>query len=128
MQTLFVIALGGMIGAVSRYLVVTFVHHYFNVVFPWGTVIVNVSGSLLIGIAVELFSAVVISPTWRLFILVGCIGSYTTFSTYSVETVNLMRDGEFQFAILNILLNNIMCLVSVVGGVYLTRVVYKSFV
>lgn len=126
MQNIVVIALGGMIGAVSRYVVVLFFQQYFNVVFPWGTLIVNISGAFLIGLFVEMFSAILVSPAWRLFILVGCIGSYTTFSTYSIETINLIRDGELQFAIYNILLNNILCISAVVLGIYGSRVISKT--
>jgi len=126
MQNIVVIALGGMIGAVSRYVVVLFFQQFFNIVFPWGTLIVNISGAFLIGVFVEMFSAVLVSPAWRLFILVGCIGSYTTFSTYSIETVNLIRDGEWQFAIYNILLNNILCISAVVLGIYGSRVISKT--
>lgn len=126
MQNIVVIALGGMIGAVSRYVVVLFFQQFFNVVFPWGTLIVNISGAFLIGAFVEMFSAILVSPAWRLFILVGCIGSYTTFSTYSIETVNLIRDGELQFAIYNILLNNILCISAVVLGIYGARLISKT--
>lgn len=127
MQNLLLVAFGGMIGALSRYLLVLFVQNHVGVVFPWGTFLVNLSGAFLIGVLFELFAFIVVSPSFRLFLLVGCIGSYTTFSTFSLETVNLLRDGEIFFASLNILLNNIGCISLVIIGMFTTRYLIKLF-
>ena len=96
LQILAAIAAGGALGAVGRYLVVGQVAHWFGHGFPYGTLAVNVLGSFAMGLVVEL-SALVWSPSpeLRAFLAVGFLGAFTTFSTFSMETVLLYDRGAF---------------------------------
>jgi len=88
------VAAGGGIGAVLRYLIGIFLAVRLGPDFPWGTFFVNVTGSFLIGIVLALVEDGILSPEARLFLAVGILGGYTTFSTYSYEAVQLMANGE----------------------------------
>ena len=127
MQQVLLIAVGGSLGAVARYGLSTFVYHTTNEVFPWGTLVVNLTGCFLIGAFVELFDTAIIPSEWRSFISIGFIGAYTTFSTYSLETLNLLREGELRLASVNILASNLLGIVLVVLGIYSSRVLIKCF-
>src|SRR5579883_2323557 len=112
----FWVALGSALGGVARYWCSGFVAERIGEVFPWGTLIVNVSGSLVIG----LFAALTEPDTgWlvpteaRVFVMVGICGGYTTFSSFSLQTLNLLRAGEFLFASANILGSVAFCLLAV---------------
>ena len=109
------IALGGGIGAVLRYLVSTFTHNFYGRIFPLGTLIVNVTGCFLIGFLTCLFEKISIGNNLRLFIFIGVLGGFTTFSTFGLESFNLMKNSEIRYSIENILLNNILG----IGFVYL---------
>jgi CrcB protein len=89
--------------------------------FPWGTLCVNTVGSLLMGLFWGLSELVPVSPAARLFFAIGFLGSFTTFSTFSVETFGLLRDRETMLGLMNIGLNNVLALVSVFGGYFLSR-------
>jgi fluoride exporter len=125
MQQVLLIAAGGSLGAVARYGVATFVYHTTGETFPWGTFIVNLTGSFLIGLFIELFDTTVIPTAWRSFITIGFIGAYTTFSTYTLETVNLIRDGELRLALSNVVVSNAACILFVVLGMYSSRVLLR---
>ena len=107
MNTLFVAA-GGAVGAVLRYVVSGWSQRMFPATFPWGTLIVNLSGSLVIGLLWGTFESVVVSPNIRLFVLIGLLGSFTTFSTFSLESLNLVRDGEYALLCWNVSLSVIL--------------------
>jgi CrcB protein len=94
--------------------------------FPWGTLVVNVSGSFLIGMLAELFDAALFPAEWRSFLAIGFLGAYTTFSTYTLETVNMLRDGELKLATANILAGNVAGIAAVVLGIYVSRFIIKS--
>ena len=101
-----VIFAGGGIGAVSRYVLATWIGQRWGRSFPLGTFIVNISGSFLIGFLMtmltELFTE---NPQWRLFLIIGGLGGYTTFSSFQYETGKLVIDGELGYAALNIVLS-----------------------
>jgi len=86
---------------------------------------VNLSGSLLIGVCIEFFDQIIVPTNLRSLITIGFLGAYTTFSTYSLETINLLRDGEFRLAGVNILASNILSLVLLVAGIYVSRLAIK---
>ena len=122
MKTLLFIAMGGSIGAVLRYSASLGVASIMGRGFPYGTLFVNVFGSLLIGLfSVVLLDRFNVGPEWRAAIFVGVLGSFTTFSTFSLETLNLLEQGELVAAITNVLLSIVVCLVAVWFGVILGR-------
>lgn len=127
MQQILLIAIGGSLGAVARYGLSTFVYHTTNDIFPWGTFVVNLTGSFLIGVFIELFDTTIIPSEWRSFITIGFLGAYTTFSSYTLETVNLFRDGELRLAAVNVLANNLISIVLLVAGIYFSRLALKLF-
>ena len=89
---------------------------YIGATFPWGTLIVNVSGSVIIGFLATLTLAdgrLLISPDARAFLMIGVCGGFTTFSSLSLETLNLARDGEWLWASANVVLSVVLCLVAV---------------
>ncbi|GHV55964.1 putative fluoride ion transporter CrcB [Spirochaetia bacterium] len=116
MNYLFVI-LGGGIGAVLRYLSTQGITALAKVPFPAGTLAVNVVGALIIGFLFSLFEARAVPVGLRLFLITGFLGGYTTFSSYSLETARLMLEGNIPMALLNLLLNNGVCLLFVVLGI-----------
>jgi CrcB protein len=87
------IAVGGAAGAVARYALAGFVQNAADSRFPWGTAAVNILGSLLIGFAMRSLEALPASPEMRAFVAMGLLGGFTTFSTYTYESLALIRDG-----------------------------------
>lgn len=119
MTTYFWIGLGSGLGGMARYWLSGLVAQRFGEVFPGGTLFVNVSGSFLIGVAAALSDTegrILISPTARQFLMVGIFGGYTTFSSFSLQTLNLARDGEWWYAGMNIILSVFLCLCAVYVG------------
>ncbi len=111
MTQVFAIALGGAIGAVLRYWVSTAVYGLMGRDFPYGTLIVNVSGSLLMGLLyVLLVERLSLGVEWRAALLIGVLGAFTTFSAFSMETVALIEEGERLKALLNILFSVTLCI------------------
>ncbi len=106
MQNYLIIGVGGFLGAVTRYAVSLWIGQRWGRVFPLGTFFINVSGSFLIALVMSLSTErLMVSPQWRLFLAVGFLGAYTTFSTFEFETGNLLRDGEWMIAGLNVVLS-----------------------
>jgi CrcB protein len=93
--SLLAVASGGAFGAVSRYLASGWVQQLTGGFFPWGTFAVNVAGSLLLGFALIWLQGTVVSAEMRELVTIGFLGSFTTFSTFSFETVAMVRDGEW---------------------------------
>jgi len=101
-----IIGLGGFLGAVARYSVALWVGQRWGRTFPLGTFVVNISGSFLISLLMSLFTErFMVSPQVRLFLVVGFIGAYTTFSTFEYETGTLLKDGEWSIALANVILS-----------------------
>jgi fluoride exporter len=118
MLNYFWIGLGGALGSVARYWASGVAARWFGETFPWGTLIVNVSGSMLIGFfaaATGTEGRWIVSPASRQFIMLGVLGGYTTFSSFSLQTLNLAREGDYFRAGANTLLSVILCL----GGVWI---------
>ena len=95
------VAVGGAIGAVARYLLGLWIATRVGPDFPWGTFAINLTGAFLIGVVLGLTTAGVISPELRLLLAVGVLGGYTTFSTFSYETLELLLDGNMLAFLLN---------------------------
>ena len=122
MKVLIFIAMGGAVGAVLRYGASLGVYSFMGRGFPYGTLFVNVTGSLLMGLlGVLMLERFNIGPEWRAAVLVGVLGSFTTFSTFSIETLNLLEQGDVMRAVTNILLSVLVCLVAVWFGVLIGR-------
>lgn len=124
MQQLLAIAAGGAIGSVMRYLVSTGVYAIAGRGFPYGTLTVNIAGSMAMGLLyVLLIDRAAADGFWRMALLVGFLGAFTTFSTFSIETLNLMQGGEFAKAMANILLSVALCIGATWLGIRLGRLV-----
>jgi len=122
------IAIGGALGSVARYWVSGFVAQRVGEVFPFGTLVVNVTGSLLIGFFATLTAPdgrFIAQPALRVFVMYGICGGYTTFSSFSLQTLNLARDGEWFGAGANAVLSLVTCLVAVWLGHVLALMINK---
>ncbi len=116
MLTYFWIGLGSALGGMARYWCSGVIARTFGETFPWGTIIVNASGSLIIGFLATLMSPdgrLLVPPDARAFLTLGLCGGYTTFSSFSLQTLNLVRDGEWLWATANVLFSVILCLAAV---------------
>jgi fluoride exporter len=120
------IALGGSLGALARYGLSKWVHLNVSTIFPWGTLAVNLTGSFMIGFFFELFETSVFPADLRSFVTVGFLGAYTTFSTYSLESVNLLREGQIKLFVANLLLSTVLGLLLVAAGLYASRFLLKA--
>ena len=106
MMNMLIIGIGGALGAVSRYGIALWIGQRWGRSFPLGTFVINVSGSFLIGLLMTLLAErFSVNPQWRLLLVVGFLGAYTTFSTFEYETGALLKDGEWAFAMLNVVLS-----------------------
>ena len=122
MQTLFYIAAGGAVGAVLRYAVSNGVHALLGRNFPYGTLTVNVLGSLVMGfLYIFLIERLSNNLSLRASLMIGFLGAFTTFSTFSIETLNLLENGEAFKALTNILLSVALCLLAAWVGLILGR-------
>ncbi|HAY93709.1 fluoride efflux transporter CrcB [Shewanella sp.] len=116
MTNILLVAFGGSIGAVLRYLISIFMIQVFGSSFPFGTLLVNVLGSFLMGVIYALGQMSHISPELKALIGIGLLGALTTFSTFSNETLLLLQEGDWLKAILNVVLNLSLCLFMVYLG------------
>ena len=110
------IAIGSALGGMSRYWISGLVAQRFGETFPWGTIVVNVTGSFIIGFFATLTGPdgrFLVSTSARQFVMVGICGGYTTFSSFSLQTLNQARDGDWLGAGANIVLSVILCLLAV---------------
>jgi CrcB protein len=126
MNKLLYVGIGGFIGACLRYMISTNSSKMFGTGFPYGTLIVNVVGGLIIGLIMELsLTTDLISPNLRLFLTTGIMGGLTTFSTFSYETVSLFNDGSYMLGTLNTCLNLFLSLGGVVLGEFISHTITK---
>ncbi len=127
MQNAGLVFLGGGLGAVCRYLVTTQIGARFGTMFPWGTLSVNLLGSLLMGWILGLILLLTertgsgLGEAARLFLTVGFLGGFTTFSSFSMETLTLLRGGSLFYALANIGMNVILGLLAAWLGLSLSR-------
>ncbi|HIE07347.1 MAG TPA: fluoride efflux transporter CrcB [Desulfarculaceae bacterium] len=117
MLNLLIIGCGGFLGAISRFLVSELVYTFIGAGMPYGTLAVNLSGSFLLGIVAQIgLSGNLLPASINSFVGIGFLGAFTTFSTFSVQTLELLESGSLLKAFLNIFLNVTLCLIGAWGG------------
>ena len=122
MLKVMMVAVGGGIGATTRYLVSTWAAEKFGTNFPYGTLIVNVVGCFIIGAFMTLTTErLIVSPYWRLLVTVGFVGGLTTFSSYSYETFKLLQDADMMMAMYNLFGNVIIGFFATWLGISMAR-------
>ena len=116
------IALGAVVGASARYFLSTLITRGFSSAFPFGTLLINITGSLILGFFL-VFSTerALLDPRWRLLVAIGFCGSYTTFSSFAFESFALVEQGQWLLTGINIIASNALCLVAVLAGAALAR-------
>ena len=118
------ISIGALLGANLRYFLTRIITRYSDAAFPYGTLIINVTGSLLLGFfLVWTTERVLADPLWRLLVAVGFCGSYTTFSSFAFETMAYFEQGHWLLFVTNILTNNVLCLAAVLAGAVIARAI-----
>lgn len=124
MLEIFIIALGGGIGATTRYLVSDWAAQRLGASFPYGTLIVNVVGCFIIGMFMQLMTErIIVSPYWRLLVTVGFAGGLTTFSSFSYETLILLRDTGITIAMYNVLANMVFGFFATWVGISFAKII-----
>ena len=123
MLDVLVICLGAMVGANARYFISRYAAQLLGPVFPYGTLFINVVGSLIVGFFVVWTSErVLVDPRWRLLVVVGFCGSLTTFSSYAFETMAYFERVQWLLTLTNIVTNNLLCLAGAIAGMALAKV------
>lgn len=122
-QKFLAVAIGGSIGAVLRYIIYLLFEKSYNQTFPWATLIVNLLGAFLIGFLWGLFNKFYLAPGYRLFIFVGILGSFTTFSTFAFDIFNLSRETGAKQIITYVLATNLIGISLVFVGYYLSKLI-----
>ena len=121
MRNVVLVALGGTLGAASRFLITHWLHRRWATPFPIGTLTVNVLGCLLIGVAVQASHAAVLSPALRMALVTGLLGGLTTFSTFSHDTFRCLDEHSWGLALANILANLLIGLLALAVGLALGK-------
>ncbi|RMG62958.1 MAG: fluoride efflux transporter CrcB [Calditrichaeota bacterium] len=121
MWRILIVGAGGFVGAVLRYAVSGWVHRLVPAVFPFGTLTVNVVGSFCLGLLMSMAETWVIAPGLRVFLTVGLLGAFTTFSTFSYETMVLFQERSFLLGFLNIAVSLILGLAAALAGLIVGR-------
>jgi len=120
---LLIISLGAIVGANARYLLSRSAATVLGPIFPYGTLLINIIGSLIVGFFMAWTTErILLDPRWRLLIVVGFCGSFTTFSSYAYESIAYFEQGQWLLMWTNILSNNVLCLLGVLAGMALARV------
>jgi fluoride exporter len=102
----FIVGVGGFVGSIIRFWLATYIGQRMGTRFPYGTFLINVTGSFLIGFVMTLLTEKThLSPNWRYLVPIGFIGGYTTFSTFEFETLRAIQDGQFTIGTLNVVLS-----------------------
>ena len=123
MKDFLAISLAAMVGANLRFLLSRFAARELGPVFPYGTLAINVVGSFIVGFFIIWTTGrALVDPRWRLLVVVGFCGSFTTFSSYAFETMAYFEQGQWALMLTNILTNNLLCLGAALAGMALARV------
>ena len=122
MQLILLIGFAGFLGTIARYLSGQLIFQFLPVSFPYGTLIVNILGCFLIGLVYGWFEKEnIYSNEWKLIFATGFCGGFTTFSAFSIENIQLLRDGQFGFALLYIFVSVVIGISATFGGVSLMK-------
>jgi len=117
-----VISLGAILGANARWVISRYAARILGPVFPYGTLMINVSGSFVVGFfMIWATERVLLDPRWRLLVVVGFCGAFTTFSSFAFETMAYFEQGQWLLMSANFLSNNLLCLAAVLAGMALAR-------
>ena len=123
LNSILIISLGAIFGANARYFMSRYAAKLLGPTFPYGTLIVNVIGSFIVGwFMIWTTERVLIDSRWRLLLIVGFCGAFTTFSSYAYESMAYFEQGQWHLMLTNVFSNNILCLVGALGGMALARV------
>ncbi len=123
LNDLLIISLGAVFGANARWIISRFAARILGPVFPYGTLFINVTGSFIVGFfMIWSTQRVLVDPRWRLLIVVGFCGAFTTFSSFAYETMAYVEQGQWLLLFTNFLSNNLLCLAAALGGMALARV------
>ncbi len=122
MKDFLAISVAAILGANLRYVLSRLAAKEFGPVFPYGTLIINVLGSFIVGLFITWTTErVLVDPRWRLLVVVGFCGSFTTFSSYAFESLSFFEQGQYGLMLANIFSNNLLCLGGALAGVALAR-------
>ncbi len=117
------ISAAAIVGANLRYLVSRLAAKEFGPIFPYGTLAINIVGSFIVGFFVIWTSErLLVDPRWRLLVVVGFCGSFTTFSSYAFESMSFFEQGQWGLLLANVLANNLLCLAGAIAGMAVARV------
>ena len=123
MRDFLAISLAAIVGANLRYLLSRFAARELGAVFPYGTLGINILGSFIVGFfVIWTTERALVDPRWRLLVVVGFCGSFTTFSSYAFETMSYFEQGQWALMLVNVVTNNLLCLGAVLAGMALARV------
>ena len=117
------VGVGGFLGAIARFVVGAYIGSKFGSRFPYGTFVINISGSFFIGLIIAFLERTAVSPNWRYLIPIGFIGAYTTFSTFEFETFRIVQDGDLWAAALNIVGSVVLGFLAVWSGLVAGRAI-----
>jgi fluoride exporter len=118
-----IISVGAIFGANARYFMSRYAAKLLGPTFPYGTLMINVIGSVIVGFfMIWTTERVLVDPRWRLLVVVGFCGAFTTFSSYAYESMAYFEQGQWHLMLTNIFSNNILCLVGALAGMALARV------
>ena len=121
-KDILVISLGAIFGANARWAISRYLAKAVGPVFPYGTLVINVSGSFIVGFfMIWARERALLDPRWRLLIVVGFCGAFTTFSSFAFETMAYFEQGQWALLATNFVSNNLLCIFAVLGGMALAR-------
>ena len=124
MNDILVISIGAILGANARWIISRYAARVLGPMFPYGTLFINVTGSFIVGFfMIWATERVLLDPRWRLLIVVGFCGAFTTFSSYAFETMAYFEQGQWLLMFANFASNNLLCLGAALAGMALARAV-----
>ena len=124
MKDFLTISLGAIVGANLRYILSRLAVREFGPIFPYGTLIINIVGSFIVGLfVIWTTERVLMDPRWRLLVVIGFCGSFTTFSSFAFETMSFFEQGQWGLMLANIFSNNLLCLGAALAGMAVARAI-----